>query len=111
MLSNAGITYQIDASTLSSVSAGKIIIGNDDGVGVRIQGDVASASDGIDADGTQTISSNPSSERDTTITTGGTAASGGSGTTMRIVTKTMTTGAVTTALQASRRLTSMLMVT
>ena len=111
-LSNAGITYQIDASTLSSVSAGKInIIGNDDGVGVRIQGDVtASASDlVIDADGNLTISSNLSSERDTTITTGGTAASVTSSGTIdadRDLSIT-TTGAVTNSgtLQASRRLT------
>ena len=111
-LSNAGITYQIDASTLSSVSAGKInIIGNDDGVGVRIQGDVtASASDlVIDADGNLTISSNLSSERDTTITTGGTAASVTTSSTVdagRDLSIT-TTGAVTNSgtLQASRRLT------
>ena len=111
-LSNAGITYQIDASTLSSVSAGKInIIGNDDGVGVRIQGDVtASASDlVIDADGNLTISSNLSSERDTTITTGGTAASVTTSNTVdagRDLSIT-TTGAVTNSgtLQASRRLT------
>ena len=111
-LSNAGISYQIDASTLSSVSAGMInIIGNDDGVGVRIQGDVtASTSDlVIDADGNLTISSNLSSERDTTITTGGTAASVTSSGTIdadRDLSVT-TTGAVTNSgtLQASRRLT------
>ena len=111
-LSNSGITYQIDASTLSSVSAGKInIIGNDDGVGVRIQGDVtASASDlVIDADGNLTISSNLSSERDTTITTGGTASSltnSGSIDASRDLSIT-TTGAVTNSgtLESSRRLT------
>ena len=111
-LSNSGISYQIDASTLSSVSAGMInIIGNDNGVGVRIQGDVtASTSDlVIDADGNLTISSDLSSKRDTIITTGGTATSLNSSSSIdanRDLSIT-TTGAATNSgtMQASRRLT------
>ncbi len=111
-LSNAGISYQIDASTLSSVSAGMInIIGNDDGVGVRLRGDItASTSDlVIDADGNLTITSNLASERDTNITTGGTASSLTNSGTIdadRDLSIT-TTGAVTNdgSLSASRRVT------
>ena len=111
-LSNAGISYQIDASTLSSVSAGMInIIGNDDGVGVRLRGDItASTSDlVIDADGNLTITSNLASERDTDITTGGTASSLTNSGTIdadRDLSIT-TTGAVTNdgSLSASRRVT------
>ena len=111
-LSNAGISYQIDASTLSSVSAGMInIIGNDDGVGVRLRGDItANKSDlVIDADGNLTITSNLASERDTNITTGGTASSLTNSGTIdadRDLSIT-TTGAVTNdgSLSASRRVT------
>ena len=111
-LSTAGISYQIDASTLSSVSAGKInIIGTDNGVGVRIRGDItASTSDlTIDADGNLTITSNLTSEQDTILTTsetGSTLSSSGTIDAGRDLTIT-TTGAVTNTgtLQANRRVT------
>ena len=111
-LSNAGISYQIDASTLSSVSAGMInIIGNDDGVGVRLRGDITARTSDlvIDADGNLTITSNLASERDTDITTGGTASSLTNSGTIdadRDLSIT-TTGAVTNdgSLSASRRVT------
>ena len=111
-LSTAGISYQIDASTLSSVSAGKInIIGTDNGVGVRIRGDItASTSDlTIDADGNLTITSNLTSEQDTILTTsetGTTLSTSGTIDARRDLTIT-TTGAVTNTgtLQANRRVT------
>ncbi|MCE2517815.1 MAG: filamentous hemagglutinin N-terminal domain-containing protein, partial [Alphaproteobacteria bacterium] len=68
-----GSTYQIDASSLSEMSAGKInIIGTDDGVGVRIQGNVGTTTGDvvIDADGNLLLEGSTTSEIDTVLRTG-----------------------------------------
>lgn len=68
-----GSTYQIDASALSEMSAGKInIIGTDDGVGVRIQGNIGTTTGDvlIDADGNLLLEGSTTSEIDTILRTG-----------------------------------------
>jgi filamentous hemagglutinin len=71
-LSATGSTYQIDASILGEISAGKInIIGTDDGIGVRLLGGVTSSRSNIviDSDGNLSVD-NISSAKDLTLKTG-----------------------------------------
>ena len=68
-----GNTYQIDASAVSEMSAGKInIIGTDNGVGVRFQGNIGTTTGDvyIDADGNLLLEGSITSEMDTTLKTG-----------------------------------------
>ena len=70
-----GNTYQIDASAVSEMSAGKInIIGTDNGVGVRFQGNIGTTTGDvyIDADGNLLLEGSITSEMDTTLKTGDT---------------------------------------
>jgi len=75
----AANSYQIDAAALGTISAGKInIIGTEDGVGVRLRGDLDATGGGIviDSDGALTTAGDFTASESISLTTNETGADG-----------------------------------